>query len=138
MNGLKFPECPNVEITGVKLKELSDEQLSVLFQQARCCQAMTEADLDTLRSMIAEDTIFTHMSGYQQTREEYLADIKSGSLTYYTIGISNPKIAVSGDTAEITYTSILNARAYGAWGTYRMSGTHRWEKRDGAWISVNR
>ena len=47
-------------------------------------------------------------------------------------------IKVDGDNAQMTYTSVLNANAYGARGTYRMKGTHDYEKRDGAWIAVNR
>ena len=57
---------------------------------------------------------------------------------YYTIGIDSPEITVSDDTATITYTSVLNANAYGAKGTFRMTGTHYYEKRNGTWIAVNR
>lgn len=78
------------------------------------------------------------MSGMQQTREEYFADVADGSLNYFTIGIADPVITVDGDKAQITYTSVLNANAYGARGTYRMKGSHHYEKRDGAWIAVNR
>ena len=99
---------------------------------------MTEADIDTMRELVAEDTIFTHMSGKQQTREEYFADVADGSLDYYTIGISSPVIEIDGDKASVTYTSILYANAYGAEGTYRIKGTHPYEKRDGEWILVNR
>ena len=133
-----FSVLSNVNITGVNLSELSDEELSVLYQQARYCQAMTDADLDTMRKIVSEDMIFTHMSGRRQTREEYFADIADGSLNYYTIGIENPAIEVNGDTATVTFTSVLNANAYGARGTYRMKGTHKYEKRDGEWIAVNR
>ena len=78
------------------------------------------------------------MSGRQQTREEYFADIESGSLRYFTIGIDHPIVEVDGNTASITYTSVLNANAYGVRGTFRMSGTHWFEKQNGEWISVNR
>lgn len=61
---------------------------------------MTEADVDTLREMIAEDTVFTHMSGRQQNREEYLADIENGSLRYFSIGMENSVVEVDGDPAE--------------------------------------
>ncbi|MBO6141105.1 MAG: DUF4440 domain-containing protein [Ruminococcus sp.] len=71
------------------------------------------------------------------TREEYFADIENGSLRYFTIGIDSPEVVVSGDTASVTYTSVLNANAYGAKGTYRMKGTHHYKKRDGEWIAVN-
>lgn len=138
MKDFDFSVFPNVEISGVDLDALNADELSVLYVQARYCQAMTDTDLDTLREIISEDMIFTHMSGMQQTREEYFADIADGSLNYFTIGIENPAIAVDGDRAEITFTSVLNANAYGARGTFRMKGTHRYENRDGAWIAVAR
>ncbi len=99
---------------------------------------MTDADIDTMRELVSEDMIYTHMSGMQQTREEYFADITDGSLRYYTIGIADPVIRADGDRGSITYTSVLNANAYGARGTYRMKGTHNYELREGGWIAVNR
>lgn len=45
---------------------------------------------------------------------------------------------VDGDSASITFTSVLNANAYGARGTFRMKGAHHYERRDGEWITVNR
>ena len=132
-----FSVFTNVSITGAHIAALSDEELSVLYVQARYCQAMTDADIDVMRQIVSEDMTFTHMSGLKQTREEYFADIADGSLTYFTIGIENPKITVNGQNAQITFTSVLNANAYGARGTYRMKGTHHYEMRGGEWIAVN-
>lgn len=137
MTDYDFSLFSNVEITGADLSSMSGEQLAVLYQQARYCQAMTEADTDAMREIVSEDHIFTHMSGQRQTREEYFADVAGGSLRYFTVGMENPVVSVSGDTASVTYTSILNADAYGARGTYRMGGTHWYEKRSGEWIAVN-
>lgn len=133
-----FEQFSNVDITGIDISSLNGEELAVLYAQACYCQAMTDADIDTMRELVSEDMVFTHMSGRQQTREEYFADVADGSLNYFTIGIADPVIKVDGDKAQITYTSVLNANAYGARGTYRMKGTHHYEKRDGAWIAVNR
>ena len=138
MQKYDFSKFTNVDITGIDISSLNTDELTVLYAQARYCQAMTDADIETMRELVSEDTIFTPMSGMQQTREEYFADVAGGRLRYFTIGIENPVIKVDGDKAQITYTSILNANAYGARGTYRMSGTHHYEKRNGAWISVNR
>ena len=132
-----FSQFTNVEITGIDLSSLGEEELSVLYAQARYCQAMTDADTDTMRELVSEEMTFTHMSGMQQTREEYFADVADGSLRYFTIGIADPEIRVGSDEAQITYTAVLNANAYGARGTFRMKGTHHYEKRDGAWIAVN-
>ena len=132
-----FSAFANVEIRGIDLSTLKKEELSVLYQQARYCQAMTEADIETMREIVSEDMVFTHMSGKQQSREEYFADVANGRLNYFTIGIENPVIDVNGDSAAITFTSVLNANAYGARGTFRMSGTHKYEMRDGKWVAVN-
>ena len=137
MYGYDFSVFPNVKISGIDLKKLSEEELSVLYTQARYCQAMTDADIDILREIVSEDMVFTHMSGRRQTREEYFADIADGHLDYYTIGIEKPVLEIAGDQASITFTSVLNASAYGAVGTYRMKGTHHYVRTEGNWIAVN-
>ncbi|MDD3369589.1 MAG: nuclear transport factor 2 family protein [Lachnospiraceae bacterium] len=137
MESYNFSEFTNVEITGADLSDFNEEELAVLYQQARYCQAMTEVDTDTMREMVPEDAVFTHMSGRQQTREEYFADIENGALQYFTIGIDEPEIEINGDEATLTYTSVLNANAYGARGTYHMPGTHLYKLVDGVWTSAN-
>ena len=134
---LDFSVFNNVEVTGIDLSELSADEKAVLYQQARYCQAMTEADTETMREITSPDMIFTHMSGRQQTREEYFADIENGVLQYFTIGMENPVVNISGDYASVSYTSVLNANAYGARGTYRMNGTHWYEKHGENWIACN-
>ena len=137
MTETNFSVFSNVELIGVDLDSFNESELCVLYQQARYCQAMTEADTQTMREIVAEDKVFTHMSGKQQTREEYFYDIENESLTYFTIGIEKPVVEVNGTRASVTYTSILNADAYGAKGTYRMNGTHWFESRDGQWVAIN-
>lgn len=137
MQEYDFSVFENVELIGVDLSAMSGEQIEVLYQQARYCQAMTDADIVTMRELVPEDMTFTHMSGRQQTREEYFADVENGSLRYFTIGIDSPVVEVDGYTASVTYTSVLNANAYGARGTYRMTGTHWFEKWQDKWFLSN-
>ena len=134
---LDFSVFNNVEVTGIDLSELSADERAVLYQQARYCQAMTEADTETMTEITSLDMIFTHISGRQQTRKEYFADIADGNLQYFTIGIENPVVNINGSYASVSYTSVLNANAYGARGTYRINGTHWYEKQDENWIACN-
>ena len=134
---LDFSVFNNVEVTGIDLSELSADERAVLYQQARYCQAMTEADTETMTEITSSDMIFTHMSGRQQTREEYFADIADGNLQYFTIGIENQVVHINGSYASVSYTSVLNANAYGARGTYRIDGTHWYEKQNENWIACN-
>lgn len=138
MTDYDFTAFTHVEITGIDLYSLTQEELSVLYQAARYCQTMTDKDIDTMREIVSEDMVFVHMSGMRQTREEYFTDVADGSLTYYSIGMADPVIEIDGDRATVTYTAILNANAYGARGTFRMKDSHHYENRDGAWIAVNK
>lgn len=128
-----------VQIAGINLSELTLEEQSVLYQQARYCQAMTDADTETMAEITAADMIFTHMSGRQRTRDEYFNDISDGNLRYYTIGIENPVININGDYASVSYTSVLNANAYayGAKGTYHIEGVYWYKKIGNTWIACN-
>ena len=90
-----------------------------------------------MREIVSRDMVFVHMSGKKQSRDEYFADIEKGRLVYYTIGIEDPVLNINGDKASITYTSVLNANAYGARGTFRMKGTHHYERKNDRWIMVN-
>lgn len=103
MKAYDFSVFTNVEITGAGLTALTEEEPSVLYAQAWYCQAMTEADIDVMQALVAEDKTFTHMSGKKQTREEYFADVADGSLDYFTIGIADPVVTVDGDRASVTY-----------------------------------
>ena len=137
MTDFDFSVFDNVEITGINVSELSAEEQAVLYQQARYCQAMTEADTETMMEITSPDMIFTHMSGRKQTRDEYFADIEDGDLQYFTIGIENPVVNISDNYASVSYTSVLNANAYGARGTYRIDGIHWYEKQGENWIACN-
>lgn len=137
MQEYDFSVFSNVELIGADLSAMSVEQTEILYRQAMYCQAMTDADIDTMRELVSEDMVFTHMSGRQQTREEYFADVEDGNLRYFTIGIDSPVVEVDGNFASVTYTSVLNANAYGASGTYRMGGTHWFEKRKDGWFLIN-
>ena len=132
-----FSRLTNIRITGVDLSELSREELAVLYCWAEYNQAMTDADIDTLRRLVPEDMTFRHMSGRTQTREEYFADIADGSLNYITTELKNPVITVDGDHAVITCTTVLTANAYGASGSWPFTGTRSFEKRGGAWMLAN-
>ena len=62
-----------------------------------------------------------------------------GRLLDLVVGLDGKQritVVVEGDNATVAFTSVLNADAYGARGTYRIAGTHYWELRDGAWIAV--
>ena len=45
---------PGVTCMGIDVSKLNEDELSALYQAARYCQAMTEADIDTLRELVSQ------------------------------------------------------------------------------------
>ena len=70
MTDFDFSVFNNVEITGINTSELSADEQTVLYQQARYCQAMTEADTETMREITSPDMIFIHMSVFCTTQHK--------------------------------------------------------------------
>ena len=59
--GYDFKQFINVSVTGIDPSSLDEAELAVLYAQARYCQAMTEADIDTMRELVSEDMVFTRL-----------------------------------------------------------------------------
>ncbi len=116
---------------------LNAGQLEVLAAYQAIQQAMVSADHDAMRAIVEEGTIFTHMSGKTQTREEFIAEV-GGPLTYFHSDVREVDVEVDGDWATLTGTVALTARAYGAEGTFPLRVSQMMHRVDGRWLYSGR
>lgn len=116
---------------------LKAEEHAVLSAFEVIQQAMIDKDMDTLNRVIKDDKIFTHMSGKQQTKAEYLAEIEDGTLNYYKYKINHLRIEIDGDKAALTVDVTLTAKVYGISGSWTLPTNAHFEKIDGEWIYCN-
>ncbi|ANP73170.1 nuclear transport factor 2 family protein [Cryobacterium arcticum] len=77
-------------------------------------EAMVDADVSRLGSLLTEDFTLTHMTGYQQSRAEWLDDIATGQMTYHSI--RNVDITPVVTAASVTLTARCHTHAT-IWGT---------------------
>ncbi len=75
MKGYDFSTFENVEITGIDMDSLTDEERSILYVQAKYCQAMTDADIDTMRELVSR-----HLKAFSK-KAQYLQALQ-GVKTY--------------------------------------------------------
>ncbi len=126
------PQVDDQEQTGGSNEEnddeLTQEQRKIADFLDRRNKAMVERDIETLRSLMADDLVLIHMSGQTQSKEEWLEEIRNETMCYYSIEIENLCITVDGNRATATYTSIMDARIWGSRGTWRMNSTMNLEK----------
>lgn len=78
------------------VSHFTSEQLEVLAAYQAMQQAMVSADHDVMRDIVEEGTTFTHMSGYTQTKEEFIAEVELTEEEFAQLEAALDKITVYG------------------------------------------
>ena len=116
---------------------LDAEQLKVLAAYQAMQQAMVSADHDAMRDIVEEGTTFTHMSGYTQSKEEFISEV-GGPLTYFHSDVREVNVQIDGDWAVLTGVVALTARAYGSEGTFPLNVRQSLHRVNGRWLYSKR
>ena len=112
---------------------MKDEELiKELYRTYWDC--MIRKDLDGLWELMADAYYLRHMTGVQQSREEFLKGLRGGTFNYYSAEHDSIEVVLHGETAEMTGKSRVLAAVYGG-------GKHRWRlqgdftlrKENGTW-----
>ena len=109
---------------------------AVLANYERQRRAMVAGDADALGALLAGDFTLVHMTGYRQPKAEWLADVRSGAMTYHSMEDVEVSVDVSGDAPVVTARTRTAATIWDASGTWplqlRISFSH-----DGtAWVAA--
>lgn len=112
---------------------MTEEILKQLYRQVN--DAMVAKDTKKLAELLEPDTVLIHMTGYVQPVTEWLEQIETGDMIYYSWqedAIKNIKI--NGNTASLVGQSRVKARVWGAGpATWRLQIKMDFEKIDGDW-----
>ncbi len=108
------------------------QQIAALYE--RMYKAMIAKDAETLREVHAPDFVLVHMTGMQQSREEYIRYIENGTLNYYSAEAEDLEITINGDTAVLKGRSRVNAAVFGGGrSTWRLQLLFHLRKDNGQW-----
>ena len=109
------------------------EQIAALYEAMY--QAMIAKDTVALGKILSEDSVLVHMTGHRQPRRDYLREIASGVLNYYSVNTDSLDITVEGDAARMVGKSRVNAAVYGGGRhTWRLRMDSQLRKIDGEWL----
>lgn len=100
----------------------TDDTLQIEQLYKRMCQAMIDKDTAALNAMHADNFVLEHMTGMQQTKQQYINAIADGTLNYYHAEHDNIAVALDGDRATLTGRSRVTAAVFGG-------GRHTWRLR---------
>jgi len=65
-------------------------------------RAMVENDLEHLAALLSEDLVYVHTDGIVESKPEFLARLRSGSLRYRSIEPTDVRVRTFGNAAIVT------------------------------------
>ena len=108
------------------------EQIETLYREMY--EAMVKKDTAALNRVHADNFVLTHMTGMNQSKQEYIRAIAGGTLNYYSAEHEQMDIKIDGDRATLTGRSRVNAAVFGGGRhTWRLQLSFQLVKRDGLW-----
>ena len=114
----------------------TDIRDAVLANYEAQCQAMVAGDADALGALLADDFTLVHMTGYRQPKSEWLADVRSGAMSYHSMTDVDVSVDVSGDAPVVTARTRTAATIWGASGTWPLQLRISFAHEGTAWVAT--
>jgi ketosteroid isomerase-like protein len=111
-------------------------ELEITNLQALRFRAMTQADVTTLERLLSGDLIYTHASGWRQTKAEFLASIRSGELLYHSFASNDVNVHGYGNVVLATGRASAKVGAKGQELDVSLLYLEAYVKQDGRWQLV--
>lgn len=96
--------------------------------------AMINQDVDTLKKIISPNARLFHITGVEQSRDEWLNQIKRGRMHYFGSKEELFQVVVKGNHAEVISRNRLDARIYGFRNTWPLQSQTELEKINDQWL----
>ncbi len=99
-------------------------------------QAMIEKDVSKLGKLLLADTVLVHMTGYVQDISEWLDQIETEEMRYYSFQVDSIKdIQIEGNHASLIGQSQVKASVWRTSpNTWRLQIQMFFEKKNGEWL----
>ncbi|MEV5069283.1 nuclear transport factor 2 family protein [Microbacterium sp. LMI12-1-1.1] len=112
----------------------AEQQILALYRAQN--RAMLEADVAGLDAILDDGFVAVHIGGYRQPKGEWLAQIRSGEMTYHAVHEQDAAVTVSGDSAVLDARAIVDATIHGAHAEWPLRSRTTFELRAGTWRAV--
>ena len=99
--------------------------------------AMAQKDVGTLRSVLADDLVYTHSSARLDTKDSLIAGMESGSTVYTAVEPSEVKAQDLGDAVVLSGACRISVMANGRPNSFRVRFTDVYANRGGNWQMVS-
>ena len=105
----------------------------VLAAEDERYRAMVDGDLEVLDRLLADAVSYAHSSGVRDTKEQYVAKVRSGYYDYHRIDHPVERVDVLGDTAIVVGRMTADLTVDGTRKTIDNLALAVWTRTDAGW-----
>ncbi|QMT32016.1 nuclear transport factor 2 family protein [Alysiella filiformis] len=95
--------------------------------------AVIQADFETIRQLCDKNLTLTHVTGYVQPLEDFLAYIHHGTFHYFSYEKQICRITINGNQAEMYVKGQTDAEIYGTRKIWQIGQTLSFAKQKQTW-----
>jgi hypothetical protein len=99
-------------------------------------QAMSDKDLATLESLLADDLIYTHSSARVDTKKTLIGAMEAGTTVYTAVEPSDVVAQDLGDAVVLTGVAAISVNSGGVPNSFRVRFVDVYASRGGQWQMV--
>jgi len=125
-----------VGVLGVSAQRPTPSEAAVLNADNDRFAAMQKADVAALERLLGAELRYTHTSAVVQSKDEFIADIRTGTLKYLSIEPKDQKVQVYGNVAVVTGGAAVHIILRGNDQSFQIRYTNVHVNRNGKWQMV--
>ncbi|WP_160724707.1 nuclear transport factor 2 family protein [Bacillus sp. USDA818B3_A] len=110
------------------------QKILAVYQQID--DAMVNKDTKSLKTILDDNYVLVHMTGYHQPKQEWLEQIENEQMKYFITMPQKITIIIDGNTATLICDTKIDARIYSFRTTWSMKMEMHLEKRGEDWCPV--
>lgn len=118
----------------MKTLSTDDDQSEILVITRQLTQLMIKKNTDGISKILGHDFTLTHITGYIQSKNEWLSEIKNESMEYYSCTEVKTSVEITNCHATFVGQNLLDAQIWGTRNIWRLQQTMELEKQNGKWI----
>ncbi len=114
-----------------------DDEAALRAAHRTLYRGMLDRDTDLLDELLDPDCTLTHMTGYVQSRAEWLDEIRSGGMRYHSAQQESCLVTVADERGVAVGRDLVDATIWGSRGRWRLQLTTQYRKREGQWLALH-
>jgi hypothetical protein len=122
----------------ITAKAQTQQEQAILELSKKKFQWMISMKYDSLEPALDERMVFIHSNGWEETKTEFIEDIKTGKLRYTSINVLEASVRLYSGSAVIIGRGKFNVKLDGKDLEFDLKYTEFYVQKNGTWLLASR